>query len=629
MTDISALEAWAGQVAEAAEKSTAAAQKQHEYVNGDASKDVLTESGPVPSIAKQVVLAQNIVTEVLKDVSAQLATAAPYDSIEEGLGVTPNGGAFTVRSLDPKVYRYAYVNRNGVAVPDGTYSSASAVTTIEDDLKIIADRSTDRFYNGKKVFSAEADSSGSPSIVTLEDGSVEIPKLVLAGSALELVQDRIDTAVAGTATVDAIWPTTALGALAQASRRRVDFVMIGDSNQKKDGYGWGGGLMRALHDRFGCYATAVGAQTPISFSGYTLTGESNYGVGGGATHVLPTEVAAVSPGYSFELPEGSLAGMGPAYLADGLMITSGASAGGVGVAVDHAIGVSNLLRAHYAWVSLTSGAGVFQVKCRIDGSPFTVIASGPSTPTNTGENSLHRQTLDIPAGIRTKGLECKWYVPGGSALVGPFAPAWFRLENPAKHSGVSVSTFYGAGGQSLYDMANYLLTAPMQVLINWFGETRRLQLLAGQKPMVVVYINSALNDQNETLTPSFGWRESIDAKSSTAYLDNLEAIAKRISDVWQKAGWDQEELFFMVMPSHPVSNPDAPKLIGYRKAAFSFAQNRQRASFIDLTLITDADEILANSWYMGVGGSDRNHLFQVAYKTLGARAVALIPELAV
>lgn len=53
MTDISALEAYAGQIAEAAVKSGAASEKQHEYIHGDDQTDVFTESGFVPAIAKQ------------------------------------------------------------------------------------------------------------------------------------------------------------------------------------------------------------------------------------------------------------------------------------------------------------------------------------------------------------------------------------------------------------------------------------------------------------------------------------------------------------------------------------------------------------------------------------------------
>ena len=67
MSDIESLQAYAGQLAEAASQATASAEKQHEYVNGSATDDVLTESGPVPSLAKQAVLAQAKVTSALEE----------------------------------------------------------------------------------------------------------------------------------------------------------------------------------------------------------------------------------------------------------------------------------------------------------------------------------------------------------------------------------------------------------------------------------------------------------------------------------------------------------------------------------------------------------------------------------
>ncbi|VVP78392.1 hypothetical protein [Pseudomonas fluorescens] len=58
MTDISALEAYAGQLSEAASRSNAASVKQHGYIHGDDQADVDTENGPVPSIAKQARLSR-------------------------------------------------------------------------------------------------------------------------------------------------------------------------------------------------------------------------------------------------------------------------------------------------------------------------------------------------------------------------------------------------------------------------------------------------------------------------------------------------------------------------------------------------------------------------------------------
>lgn len=52
MTDISALEAYAGQLSEAARRSQGAADLQHQMVHGDLHTEIPTESGPLPSLAK-------------------------------------------------------------------------------------------------------------------------------------------------------------------------------------------------------------------------------------------------------------------------------------------------------------------------------------------------------------------------------------------------------------------------------------------------------------------------------------------------------------------------------------------------------------------------------------------------
>ena len=54
MTDVSALEAYTGQIAEAAQRSKAASDLQHLFMHGDAETDVPTESGPLPTLAKFV-----------------------------------------------------------------------------------------------------------------------------------------------------------------------------------------------------------------------------------------------------------------------------------------------------------------------------------------------------------------------------------------------------------------------------------------------------------------------------------------------------------------------------------------------------------------------------------------------
>ena len=127
MTDISALEAYAGQLSEAAALATASAQTQSEIVNGDASTDVLVESGPVPTLAKQALLAQAKVTASLEEVAAQMAGAMTYVSTAAGLLGTVSGGYFSVPSPDSKEYLILYKNTAGVAQEVSRYPSAQAI----------------------------------------------------------------------------------------------------------------------------------------------------------------------------------------------------------------------------------------------------------------------------------------------------------------------------------------------------------------------------------------------------------------------------------------------------------------------------------------------------------------------
>ncbi|MDD2005608.1 SGNH/GDSL hydrolase family protein [Pseudomonas putida] len=132
MTEVAALEAYAGQLSEAAAKATAVAEIQHKVVHGDANTDVLTESGNVPSLAKQAVMSQNKVNAALEEVSAQMAGAMVKTSIAKGLEDTVDGGYFSVPSADSKEYLVLYLNSAGTAIPQKIYPSAEALTTINE-----------------------------------------------------------------------------------------------------------------------------------------------------------------------------------------------------------------------------------------------------------------------------------------------------------------------------------------------------------------------------------------------------------------------------------------------------------------------------------------------------------------
>lgn len=127
MTDISALEAYAGKLSEAAIKSETSAQLQHEYIHGDKTVDVITESGPLPTLAKQAAQAQEKVTEVLIDVASQITGSGTYSTIALGLQKTVSGAYFSVPSVADKEYLILYENVNGAAVERKKYPSTTAI----------------------------------------------------------------------------------------------------------------------------------------------------------------------------------------------------------------------------------------------------------------------------------------------------------------------------------------------------------------------------------------------------------------------------------------------------------------------------------------------------------------------
>ena len=114
MTDISALEAYAGQLSEAAARANAASGKQHVYVHGDDQTDVATESGPVPSLAKQARLSLEI-TAVLQQrlLRRDAIFVEDFDAVG-GDRLASNGDAFRRAVLAclvrGKTRMYGYAN---------------------------------------------------------------------------------------------------------------------------------------------------------------------------------------------------------------------------------------------------------------------------------------------------------------------------------------------------------------------------------------------------------------------------------------------------------------------------------------------------------------------------------------
>ena len=223
---------------------------------------------------------------------------------------------------------------------------------------------------------------------------------------------------------------------------------------------------------------------------------------------------------------------------------------------------------------------------------------------------------------RTQGLEFRPQLPPNS-ITGPIHAYYYRASVPTKTAGVSLHTLVDASGQSAWDMAEALGRTPDATLAFTFREARRLQIAAGLSPIIVVWINTAVNDRNETFTPSRGPGAVFGSGDSPAeYLDNLRAIQARIRGIWVANGWPTGELHWLIVPSHRISDPEDAELVAYRAAAQATLGPERQTSVVDVGALMTAAEATAGGWYDGGGPA---HLTATGYAAVSTRIVALVP----
>jgi len=383
--------------------------------------------------------------------------------------------------------------------------------------------------------------------------------------------------------------------IVSAAVRPIDVVMWGDSNQLFGGHGFDAAFNNKLSTLYGSWASPIYGLA----SGTQQQGGDNFSGNG----VLGTNTGAPAQLAAFDLASREYG-----YLASGTFTTGG---NGLSVKVYPGVDVNSAWRFHYAYGTFDSGAGSFKVGMRRGDSPFSAMIDGPTINTNTGAFSYVETFLDLPAAVRNYPIEMKWYRQGSIAITAPFIGYWCRAEDLNKSVGVSVHTFYGVGGASLWDFYQTTNGYTKSELTAYFGKLRQMQLAKGLTPSLVMYVNSALNDRNETSVPSWGYLGSNVADSGAAYFDNLWAIKDRIEAIWIDNGWPLEEVAWLFIPSHPISNPDDAELVTYRKGAKHLGKE-PRCAFIDISELVTSTTMLANGWYNN-GGSDTSHLTAAGY----------------
>ena len=135
MSDIESLQAYSGQIAEAAAQAKASAGKQHEYIHGGPTVDVLTESGLVPTIAKQARQYLESIPDAVSELSSQMADGRIHASEEEGRALVTDGKLFYAANTNPLISRTLWKRINaGSSLRVADDSSSEFVASIRPEI---------------------------------------------------------------------------------------------------------------------------------------------------------------------------------------------------------------------------------------------------------------------------------------------------------------------------------------------------------------------------------------------------------------------------------------------------------------------------------------------------------------
>jgi len=406
-------------------------------------------------------------------------------------------------------------------------------------------------------------------------------------------------------------------------------VMLGDSNQLFAGFGWDAGMIRALNNEFGIYATGV-----------HWCGEGagiGRGTGEGFFTISP---GGISSGFAFSGAPPQLDIFGRLSNsnagADYLYLQSGSLPGGrqVGMGVNGVLDTKASLR---YWLTdgtfPTQGAlaepwgaaqGIFQGSytpmARIGQPPWSTIAIfGAVSTRNSGESfALRTQSYTIAADTaRTQPIDFRfaptWFTPGFQS---PFFALWQRVEEVSSN-GSSAHTLYAVGGRSARFMSTTMNGASDAMLEAFFEQVRSL---LPEPKRVLVRIHQGLNDRNEVL-PSIRLG-ILPGNSPEAYVDNIAATIARIRAIYTSKQWSEQGLAFVIVTPFNVNSPQDLQLASYRDAAAALLAEYPRLAVVDQAGLIPYATMVSQGYF--ANSVDRNHLSNAGYVALASAELAAL-----
>ncbi len=424
---------------------------------------------------------------------------------------------------------------------------------------------------------------------------------------------------------------------ASARLRRVDMAIVSDSNTRSAGVsGYEDGMGRAFWARYGCYATRVdpvggvggwSAEIGLSYCGQTES----------ITSGAPADLLANSLRQEVGFPYSF------AYLPAGTSLAMTNNTG-LGIGATHPLNISGPLRwhmTHFLFPRQLQVAsqrpphaspppeevepGKFSPTCRErwPGSAWNNYAEAEVETSNGVVVGFTDWSMDVPAGVRSEYgvlFSLTNLVTGeDGAARGPFFAQWNRVENTSTLAGLAYSPLLYQGGQTTRDAAISLVMRSTQPqMTEWFRQVTRLQ---NGEPMLLIQIIQGANDAN-TDVPAFVYNRGDAPRALDAWLtgaptnehagikQNFTSVINRLRDYWAAAGYEEENLYFLIGSYHPHTASWNESVLGandglqyhvIREEAIpawrEICAENSNISMVNGFLLSSPEEFLANGWY--------------------------------
>ena len=384
------------------------------------------------------------------------------------------------------------------------------------------------------------------------------------------------------------------------NNNRVDFVAIGDSNQLHSNNGWDRGMIVALSENWPMYAT-----------GFISSNENNSngsGIGFGFTFHGSQNEFGDSFGAPSYLHKYLDKGLGNAFPHNYIYMREGTYNGNSGMILfkNGPINLSEKLKFQFHYGTFDYEGGSFRIILRNDAPPYNRYITSSKISTYSEEPKLQRAEFileeDEMRFNKNLGFTYRY-------IKGPFFGLWMRVFSENIKTGFSFHTLNARGGKSARVLAQDLIELNDNSLTYYFSQIRENQ---GATKTIVILINSGLNDINET-EASLGPLQIADGSSSDAFSDNHLAMINRIKKIWEINRWPSNELYWLLIPSHPVSMSDT-KLRDYRHKLQELSEHIENCEVINLEKLFNYEQMLAKNFY--ASEIDFNHLSEEGYDTI-------------